>query len=139
MDAKTKMGNFLSSASGTLATLGSSWQLCHSICLTLIALLGAVGIVITGMPLLFLSEYSVYFWGFAILLLLPTLAMYSRNPKCGSKNVLMFNVGVVIAGTPGQFIGGLQPVFWLVGGIIAFAGLANWWRGRGKAGEGSGE
>ena len=134
MNAKTRIESFVSSASGALATIGSSWQLCHNICLAALALLASIGIVITGMPLLFLFEYNLYFWGAAVLLLALTLAMYLRNPACGSKNVLMFNVGVVIAGTPGQFLGGFQPVFWAVGGLLALAGLAGFalkrWGGR---------
>ena len=132
IDTKTRIESFVSSASGGLATIGSSWQVCHNICLAALALLASIGIVITGMPLLFLFEYNLYFWGAAVLLLALTLTMFLRNPACGSKNVLAFNVGVVIAGTPGQFLGGFQPLFWGVGGVIALTGIVGWWLKRKK-------
>ncbi len=114
---KERILNFFSSASAALATFGSSFQLCHNICLSLIAILGAIGIAITGMPLLFLFQYNIYFWAFAIVLLVPTLIMYIYR-KCLSRNLLLFNIGIVIAGTPQNFTFSLQLAFWIIGGIL---------------------
>ncbi len=119
-------GNLVSSASGLLATLGSSFQLCHTLCLTLMAMLATIGIVGIGFPLLFLVDYGIYFWGFALLLLVPALLMRLANSRCGSTQVLLFNVGVVIAGTPPQFTFGFQPLFWGIGGALVLAGLLGW-------------
>lgn len=119
---KERILNSFSSASAALATFGSSFQLCHNICLSLIAILGAIGIAITGMPLLFLFEYNIYFWAFALVLLIPTIIMYIYK-KCLSRNLLLFNIGIVIAGTPQNFTLGMQPFFWLIGGVLVAVAL----------------
>ncbi len=123
---KPPAASFASSASGLLATLGSSFQLCHNLCLALMALLASVGILYVGFPFLFLVDYGIYFWGFALLLLVPSVAMRWKNPHCGSGQVLLFNVGVIVAGTPPQFTFGFQPLFWGVGGVVAGTGIARW-------------
>src|SRR3989338_8422637 len=93
---KTKILNSFSGLSAALSTIGSSWSLCHSICLTLITILAGVGVVLTGMPLLFLFEYNLYLWGAAVLLLIPSAIMFLQNPGCISKNLMLFNFGVII-------------------------------------------
>jgi len=124
MDApKAKLLNSFSGLSAFLSTLGSSWSICHSICLTLITLLAGIGVVLTGMPLLFLFEYNLYLWGAAVLLLIPSAIMFLKNPGCISKNLMLFNCGVIIAGIPTNLVN-LQPFSWLVGGILVLAALS---------------
>lgn len=118
---KAKAAGSLGSISAVLATLGSSWQVCHSVCLALLAALAAVGIIGIGFPLLFLYEYNLYFWGTAAALLLVTLFFFARNRKCVPEKLLVFNAGIVIAGIP---FGQAQPYSWAVGGIIAIAAVA---------------
>ena len=120
---KTKLLNSFSGFSAFLSTIGSSWSVCHSICLALITILAGIGIVLTGMPLLFLFEYNLYLWGAAVLLLIPSTIMFLRNPKCISKNLMLFNFGVIIAGIPTNIIN-LQPFSWIIGGTLALAALA---------------
>ncbi len=119
---KTKALSSLSGVSAFLATIGSSWSLCHSICLALIAALAGIGVVLTGMPLLFLFEYNLYLWGAAVLLLVPSTIMFLRNPKCISKNLMLFNLGVIIAGVPVNLIN-LQPFSWLIGGFLVLVAI----------------
>mgnify|MGYP001565825966 CR=1 FL=1 len=120
---RAKLLNSLSGFSAFLATIGSSWSLCHSICLALITVLAGIGVVITGMPLLFLFEYNLYLWGAAVFLLIPSSIMFFKNPKCISKNLLLFNFGVIIAGIPANLVN-LQPFSWLVGGILILAAIS---------------
>src|SRR3989338_3400592 len=120
---KAKILNSFSGLSAFLSTIGSSWSLCHSICLALITILAGIGIVLTGMPLLFLFEYNLYLWGAAVLLLIPSTIMFLKNPKCISKNLMLFNFGVIIAGIPTNIIN-LQPFSWIIGGTLALAALA---------------
>lgn len=103
--------------SGTLSFLGG-WQVCHNICLGIIALLSVIGITVVGMPLLFLTQYTVYFWSLAVLILVPTVLMYWRNRKCMSVKLVMFNVGIVIASVPFVDMQPYQIVFWLIGGTL---------------------
>lgn len=84
-------------------------------------MLSAIGITVVGMPLLFLTEYAVYFWSLASLLLVPTLIMYWRNKKCMSAKLILLNVGIVIASVPFSWLQIYQAAFWTVGGALIAA------------------
>src|SRR3989344_1800108 len=119
---KAKTLNSLSGLSAFLSTIGSSWSVCHSICLALITVLAGIGIVLTGMPLLFLFEYNLYLWSVAVFLLAPSAILFARNPGGLSKNLMLFNFGVIIAGIPTNLIN-LQPLSWIIGGTLVLAAL----------------
>ena len=106
------------SISGAASILGS-WQICHAICLAIISLLAAVGVSVTFMPLLWLSEIVVYVWSVAAALLLVVAALYYTK-KCVTRGMLTLNTGLVVAGVP--FFSQQQIVFWTLGGIITLAG-----------------
>lgn len=110
------------SVSGVSSVLGS-WQVCHNICLGIIALLSVIGITITGMPLEFLTRIAVPLWTFALLLLFVTIGFYVKK-KCISNRLIMFNSGLLIAGIPFQPLQKFSPAFWIVGGIVALAGVS---------------
>ena len=95
---KEKMISATGSISGTASVLGS-WQICHNVCLGIVALLSILGITIVGMPLEFLTKVAVPFWTIAFLLLLVTIGLYIKK-KCISRNLLIFNSGLIIAGIP---------------------------------------
>lgn len=114
-ERKGKMLSAASGVSGTLSFLGG-WQICHNLCLAIIVILSAIGITVAGMPLLFLTQYAIYFWSAAAVLLIPTLIMYWKNRTCMSNNLAFFNIGIVIASVP--FFQSYQAAFWLIGGII---------------------
>ncbi|MBI4210959.1 MAG: hypothetical protein HY544_05665, partial [Candidatus Diapherotrites archaeon] len=109
-------------ASGAASILGS-WQVCHNVCLGLIALLGIIGITVTGMPLLFLTKIAVPAWLAAVALLGVTVYMYARH-RCISPNLLILNSGLIIAGVPFQQGLSLQPLWWSMGGAVALGGVA---------------
>ena len=109
------------SASGITSILGS-WQVCHNVCLGIIALLGIMGITIIGMPLLFLTKLAIPFWTVAFLLLLITIGLYIKK-KCISKNLIMFNSGLIIAGIPFQPLQKFSIGFWIVGGTLAVTAM----------------
>lgn len=117
---KTRKERFLSlfsGLSGGLSFLGG-WQVCHNLCLGIIALLSVIGITVVGMPLLFLTQYAVYFWSAAVIILIPTFILYWKNRKCMSVKLLLLNVGIIIASIPFASLRTYQVVFWLVGGIF---------------------
>ena len=58
---KGKALTVTSSVSGVMGFLGG-YQVCHNICLGIIALLSIIGITLVGMPLLFLTKVAVPFW-----------------------------------------------------------------------------
>ena len=114
---KEKFMGLFSGLAGSLSFLGG-WQVCHNLCLGIIALLSAIGITVVGMPLLFLTQYAIYFWSIAVLLLIPTLALYWKNRKCMSSKIILFNVGIVIASVPFAQLQTYQFLFWAIGGVV---------------------
>ena len=113
---KEKIIGTTGSISGAASILGS-WQICHNICLGIIALLAILGITVVGMPLLFLTKLAIPFWTIAFVLLLIIIGIYIKK-KCISKNLIMFNSGLIIAGIPFQFLDSFRILLWIIGGIL---------------------
>ncbi len=111
---KEKSLSITSSASGVMGFLGG-YQVCHNICLGIIALLSIIGITLVGMPLLFLTKVAIPFWTAAVVLFGVTMVFYFKS-KCISKNLLLFNGGIIIAGVPFQQFQNFTTIFWIVGG-----------------------
>lgn len=107
------------SISGVASVLGS-WQLCHSLCLAAIAALSVIGITITGMPFLFLTEIAVWVWLVALVLLAGTALLYWKK-RCISRSLLIVNTGLIVAGIP--FARNLSVAYWVVGGSIVAWGI----------------
>lgn len=122
MKLREKTIEVTGSLSGAASILGS-WQVCHSVCLGLIALLSVVGITVTGMPLLFLTRIAVPLWLVAVALL-GVVAYFYFKRHCISRNLILFNSGLIIAGTPFQAVQQYRLAFWLIGGSVALAGIA---------------
>ncbi len=111
-----KGATLTSSVSGAMSFLGG-YQVCHNVCLGIIALLSVIGITVVGMPLLFLQKVAVPFWILAFVLFLISLVFYFGK-GCISRNLLIFNSGVLIAGIPFGFVQPYISLFWIVGGAF---------------------
>ena len=118
-----KIPNAVGSISAFFSTLGSSWSVCHSVCILVIAFLSTLGIVVAGFPFFFLFQYNLYLWGIAIVLFVVSLILFFYRPHCMSRELIIFNAGVLIAGTPQNLVN-LQPFTWIIGGLIAIIALA---------------
>ena len=118
---KEKLIGATGSVSGAASILGS-WQICHNVCLGLIAALSLIGITIAGMPLLFLTKIAVPVWSIAVILLIITIAIYLKKP-CISRNLIIINLGLIIAGVPFQSLQKFSVFFWTIGGIVAIIGI----------------
>ncbi len=118
---KTNVVSAVGSASGISSILGS-WQICHSICLWTIALLGIVGIAVSGMPLFFLTKITIPLWGVALGLYVLTGYWYFTR-KCVSKKMLFFNGGIIFMGIPFSLVEPIRPLIWIIGGSLALVGL----------------
>ena len=114
---KEKVLSASGSVSGAASILGS-WQICHNVCLGIVALLSIIGITVVGMPLAFLTSVAIPFWTFALMLLIVTIILYVKK-KCISSRLIMFNAGLIIAGIPFQSFQRFSVFFWIFGGIIA--------------------
>lgn len=123
-----KAASFSSSISGALSFLGG-YQVCHNVCLGIIAALSLVGITIVGMPLLFLQKVAIPFWIAAVFLFILTLGLYFKK-KCISKNLLMLNSGIIIAGTPFKAVQNYMLVFWIIGGTLIVSSLLFYIKGK---------
>ena len=119
---KEKLIGATGSVSGAASILGS-WQICHNICLGLIAALSLIGITIIGMPLLFLTKIAVQVWSIAVILLIITIVIYLKKP-CISRNLIIINSGLIIAGIPFQSLQKFSVFFWTVGSILAVFGIS---------------
>lgn len=117
------------SVSGVTSFLGS-YQVCHNLCVGLIALLSILGITVVGMPLLFLTKVAVYFWIAAVTLLVITILLKSTLMKGLSSKMLVFNFGLILIGVPFNSVNPFKPYFYLAGGIIALVAIGFFIRGR---------
>ncbi len=119
---KEKILQVFESISGVTSLFGS-WQVCHSICLGLVALLGIFGIAVAGLPLYFLNQYAFWLWGTAVGFLLVTFGVYLWK-KCVSGKLLLMNLGFIVIGVPFQSVQEYRYVFWIIGGIFVVLALA---------------
>ena len=113
-----------SGISGFASVLGS-YQVCHALCLGVLALLSAVGIAAVGMPFFFLTKVAVYFWVGALGLLLLTFLL-SLKMRCAPHKTLLLNSGLVIAGTPSS-LAGEYTTYTLVVGTIGILMSITWY------------
>ena len=113
---KERIVGITGSISGVASVMGS-WQVCHSVCLAIVALLGIIGISVAGMPLAFLTEIAVPLWLIAMLLLIVVIALKLKK-NCVSNRMIMFNSGVIIAGIPFQQLQDFSALFWTAGGAL---------------------
>jgi len=125
---KEKLVGTTGSISGVASIMGS-WQVCHSICLGIVALLALLGITVVGMPLAFLTKVAIPLWSIAAALLIITIALYIKK-KCISKNLIMFNSGLIIAGIPFQALQDFQVFLWVIGGTLALIATSIFIKGK---------
>ncbi len=107
--------------SATASILGS-WQICHNLCMGIIALLSLIGITVVGMPLFFLTKIAVPLWSIAAVLLAILFGIYMKK-ECFSQNMLLLNSGLVIAGIPFQSLQQFSLIFWIIGGSLVFLSI----------------
>ena len=111
-----RAASIASNVSGITSILGS-WQVCHTICLAIIAFFAAIGVTITILPLAFLIKYSTPLWLIAAVLSLITLIMYIKKP-CITKNTLLFQSGILLFGIPFQSLQDYSFFFRIMGSIM---------------------
>jgi hypothetical protein len=117
---KEKYINYFSSFTGA-SGIFSSYQVCHSICLGIIALLSLIGITLVGFPLLFLQKWALPLWTIALVLFSISIILYLRH-KHTSRNLLTFNLGAIIVGIPFKSLVFLRAYFLIIGfSIIIFS------------------
>lgn len=106
----------INAAAGGMGII-SAHNVCHAVCESLVGMAAVFGITGLGMPLAFLTDYNIYFWAMAFAFLLIGVALFVGK-KCISKNMLLFNGGVVLIGVPFTFLTPMLPVFWAAGSSL---------------------
>ena len=94
----------------------SAHNVCHSICLAVVALLSVFGIIVSADVLMWLQDYNLFFWSMGVGFLAISLALYYIKPCCISTKMILFNMGLLIIGLP--FFQLLSIAFWIIGGYI---------------------
>ncbi len=121
LETKEKIASAGSVVSSVVSFLGG-YQVCHSICIGIIALLSVIGITITTFPLIFLTKVAVPFWIAAVALLAISLVFYFKK-KCISRNLIILNAGMIIAGVPFENLQSLRLFFWVIGGGLVLLSI----------------
>lgn len=122
MKITEKITGRISTITGITSVLGS-WQVCHTVCLGIVTILGIIGITLTGMPLSFLTTIAKPVWTIAVTLYAITLLLHTRKHACISPTILLLNAGIIIAGIP--FIQSYTPIFYIIGGTITTIAIIN--------------
>jgi len=118
---KQKIISSAGAATGTASVLGS-WQICHNICIGIVALLGMIGITVVGFPLLFLTKIALPIWIAAVVLLAISFALYFKK-RCISGKLIVANTGLIIAGTPFSWAQKSPALFWAAGGTLVLCSI----------------
>ncbi len=128
MSLKEKLTGY----SGGLASMASflgSYQVCHTVCLWLVALLSLFGITVAGMPLFFLTKVTLPFWIVAVVLFVLSLLFYFVN-RCVSPALLFITFGLLVAGVPFSWAQQYPVFLWIFGGIFVAVGVSLFLRSR---------
>ena len=119
INSKSSKGIAAANAAVGGMSIVSSYNVCHSLCMSVIALLSVFGIIVTGMPLAFLTQYQIYFWSIGVGVLAVAAGLYFWKGQCMSPKLLAANAGLLLAGFP--FAGEFYAAFMLVGFAVVVA------------------
>lgn len=118
----------INAAAGGMGII-SAHNVCHALCEGLVGIVAVFGITGIGMPLAFLTDYNIYFWAMAFAFLLIGFALLISR-KCVSKNMMMFNGGIVLIGVPFSFLSPVLPAFWIGGSALVLFSIYNYTKGK---------
>ncbi len=105
MKGKTKLqkDKKLFGIAGTASGAGSiisAHNVCHAVCLAVVAFLSIFGIIVSSDVLMWLENYNLFFWSMGIMFLGISLILYYKMPCCISQKLIIFNTGLIIIGIP---------------------------------------
>lgn len=130
-DSAQKEGKIIGGMNAAAGGMGiiSAHNVCHAICESLVGVAAVFGITGIGLPLAFLTDYNIYFWAMAFAFLLIGLALLVSK-KCISKNMMVFNGGIVLIGVPFSFLSPILPAFWIGGSGLVLLSVYNFAKGK---------
>lgn len=121
---KAKIVGIFGGVSGTGSVI-SAHNVCHALCLAVVAVLSVFGIIVSSDILMFLEDYNLPLWGMGMLFLALSLFLYSRYPNCISKKLILANSGLLLIGMPFPWFRQFNLLFWILGSSIV--GLSIVW------------
>ncbi len=108
----------------------SAHNICHSVCLLVVAVLSLFGVLVSSSALMFLENYNFLFWSIGLVFLAVAISLYASRPHCTSKKLIMANSGLLLVGIPSQLVGYYNPLFWIAGGLLLTGSIAWYIKGR---------
>lgn len=115
--------------SGT-GSIISAHNVCHALCLSVVAVLSVFGIAVSSTALMFLEDYQMLFWSMGIFFLALSLFLYFKFGKCISEKLILFNSGLLVMGIPFASLQSYQLLFWMVGGAISLGSVGMYLKDR---------
>lgn len=125
--AKTnlKKGGGVTGVFGGVSSTGSiisAHNVCHALCLAVVATLSVFGIIVSSDVLMFLENYNLLFWSMGMIFFALSIFLYTRYPGCMSKKLLLANSGLLLIGIPFSIIKNFSLLFWSLGtGIVSLS------------------
>src|SRR3989344_2552054 len=92
----------------------SAHNVCHALCLAVVAFLSVFGIIVSSDVLMWLQDYNLFFWSMGLLFLGISLVLLYIKGNCISKKMIVLNSGLLIIGFP--FLQNL--IVWIPGILI---------------------
>lgn len=117
---KAKITGVFGTVSGT-GSIISAHNVCHALCLAVVAFLSVFGVIVSSDILMFLENYNLFFWSMGIFFLALGLMLLLKYPNCMSRKMILANSGLLIIGVP--YLPSLNLLFWIVGSIIVSASI----------------
>ena len=103
MKRKAKNGKGVFGIAGGVSGAGSvisAHNICHAVCLAVVAFLSIFGIIVSSDVLMWLQDYNLFFWSMGIIFLGISLVLLYIKGDCISKKMIVLNVGLLIIGFP---------------------------------------
>ncbi len=110
------------------ASVLSSYNVCHSLCMAFVALLSMFGVASSATFLLFLQPYALLLWNIGLIFLIISMLLYIKFGQCISWRLIMFNSGLIIVSFP--FFQNIFYVFWIAGFMISLYATVSYFKRR---------
>ncbi len=78
----------------------SAHNVCHALCMAVVAFLSIFGIIVSADVLMWLQDYNLFFWSMGTVFLGMSLILLYIKGNCISKKMIVLNVGLLIIGFP---------------------------------------
>jgi len=100
----------------------SAHNVCHTICLAVVAFLSVFGIIVSSDILMWLQDYNLFFWSMGMIFLGISLVLLYIKGNCISKKMIFLNIGLLVIGFPF-----LQNWFVWIPGILVVLFSIGWY------------